>query len=155
LKRFDSKIRFRCKRPICRSLAPSLHALCQLMAFLSFLTHFSSIMLALSLSIFTFCTSNILALSLSIFTFCTSNILALSLIGIGDGGRGHLPHKIWEKYFQATAKFWHFVNFMGKYHVQFGHSVNFSVNYHTKFGHLNKFFVHKFSGKNVLPLKVD
>ena len=56
-------------------------------------------------------------------------------IGVGDGGRGHLPpppqKKKSGKYFSGKnhVKFGHFANFSGKYHVKFGHIVNFSCIY--------------------------
>jgi len=68
---------------------------------------------------------------------------SLVIIGVGDGGRGGTspPQKknIEKKYFS------------GNYYVKFGH---FSGKNHVKFGHFVT-FSYIFSGKNVLPPKVD
>jgi len=48
-------------------------------------------------------------------------------IGVGDeGGRGHVPPKIREKYFFSGNYCIKFGHFSGKNHVKFGHFVNFS-----------------------------
>ena len=80
------------------------------------------------------------------------------------GGRGHVPTKIREKYFSGIyyVKFGHF---SGKNHVKFGNFFNFSGKYHKNSGNFSGknrinsgiliIFHTFFSGKNVVPPKVD
>ena len=56
---------------------------------------------------------------------------------------------------KSRVKLGHFVNFFSVIsHVKFGNFVNFSGKSHVKFGHFVNFSC-IFSGKNVLPPKVD
>jgi len=81
---------------------------------------------------------------------------------VGDGGReGTCPSEIRDKYFSGNyyVKFGHF---SGKNHVKFWNFVNFSGKYHKNLGILiivqakiMLIFHTYFSGKNVLPPKVD
>jgi len=76
----------------------------------------------------------------------------------GAGGSNAPPPKFGQNLFfsgKNRVKFGHFVSFFGHlYHVKFGNFVKFSGKSHVKFGHFVKFSC-IFSGKNVLPPKVD
>ena len=72
---------------------------------------------------------------------------------IGENIFGQLLCKMWEFSGKNNVKFGYFVNFSANI-IKFGYLDNFSGKNHVKFGHFN-LSVNFFSGKNVVPPKVD